>query len=1401
MRKITTLIFFIYLLHSTIYSQNKKLTVQQLTVKEGLSDNTINCILQDHSGFMWFGTNDGLNRYDGNNIKIFRPQNKFIQILGLCQTTDSLMYIATKNGLYQFNPVTLKFTHHYTHTHSKKNSLPSGRVSSVHSAQKGGLWITTNRGLSHIKFLVNPITKNRTPKFTNYHRDDTTCSKIPSENLTDLYEDNEGIVWISSMDPFLIRFDPSTGHFEKIQLINTDKQGSTPISILNIYPTNNNQLWLTSLGGGVIILNKKDLKCRHLKFNPHIKNTISHSDVYGISKDGDGNIWLGTWNGIDILNPDKLIDSTNPLIKHYNCTHPKFRNKLENRIKTLFFDRSGVMWIGTFSDGIVKVHMEAENFKHVQLKNKESLDDLEIKDIREDKQGYLWISTYYGGIKKSNQKAGTTSAFTFSQYKHDRYDKTSIASNIVLSSCRDKNENYWFALGKSGISFFNKKTKKFTNFTHSSKNPNSIPKGNIEKIFMDSKGSLWIGSSNGLIFLDPITKTFHQSTTLSNKLRSLNNNHVRSILEDSKGNIWIGTDRGLNKVIYHKQDSFKFKRFNDYYSVSEQFQSKEIWTLFEDSKGTLWIGYRGGLGKYNSNNTCISYYTTRDGLCNNFVTCITEDSKGNLWLGTNSGISQFNPSTEKFTNYYVSNNNRATLKDSKGNIYFGNDRGFIYFNPENFTKNHYITPAVISDLRIKNVTVPVGPDNKGHIILSKSINYTNKVTLRQTDNSFTIEFIGLSYLHQEKNKYTYKLQNYDDHWILTDSKTRSVTYNNLKPDTYHFLVKASNNDEIWNNKITSLEITILPPWWETWIFRILLTLLIIFILFSIYKYRVNKIIEAQKLAIHQTKLKNTLKISRIKNKKEKELNNMKTRFFMNISHELRTPLTLIMAPIKEIIKNSKQDQEIKNKLLTINQNALQLNTLINQILDFRKIETNETKLLASNGDIVRYTESVFNTFKELARIGEINYTFHSYETKLDLWFDSSKINSILSNLLSNAFKYTPNRGSISLSVGYLWENPDNKDVNYCKISIKDNGKGIAPKYQDKIFNRFYQVPDSDSVTKTGAGIGLCLVKEFVNLHKGTIEVKSKKNEGTEFIIQLPLGKKHLNPNEILELNKNIIFNSDNDTNIIPLDTEMMKEEIIQEPRLEDPLLLIVEDNLKISTYIKDLFAPHYRTLMAKDGREGNVLALKHLPNIIICDIMMPKMNGIELCHILKTTDKTRHIPIILLTAKTSSADKLEGITNGADEYISKPFDPILLKAKVNNLINSRRQLKEYYSKTITLEPTNLEVTTFEEEFLQKTIQIIEQNLQNAKFNAIVLATQLNMSQSTLYRKIKAYSGLSINGFIRSIRLKRAAQLLHLNKYSISEISELIGFNDTAYFRKCFIKQYGVTPSNFHKKNQ
>ena len=915
---------------------------------------------------------------------------------------------------------------------------------------------------------------------------------------------------------------------------------------------------------------------------------------------------------------------------------------------------------------------------------------------------------------------------------------------------------------------------------------------------------MWLSiHGGGVDMFNPKTeKVIHYKHDSNNASASILSDWTFTALCDKQDNIWVATIAGVS-VISAKNGVIKQYTSNN--KEGHNLSTDLALIIFVDSKNFVWIGTSDGLNKLDPQTGVIRKYFTKDGLPGNLIIDILEDKSNNIWISTTNGLSRFSPGDGTFKNFSVRDglstmefNKFASFKNKKNEMYFGGRDGLTRFNPDSIKINNFRPPVYITDFNLFNQSVQVKKDkiSKGFSI-PKQIMFCDEITLDHDQNEITLEFAALNYLNLEKNLYKYKLEGFDDHWSIPGHK-REVTYTNLDPGEYTFRVIASNNDGIWNTQGASLKIIVKPPFWKTnWAYAVYFA----FIIFLLYVFR--------KFILHEADIKRKLELEELEIQKLHEMDLLKMQFFANVSHEFRTPLTLIIGPIENLLRDIKDDfKQVQLKI--IHRNANRLLRLINQLMDFRKIEEARLELNPTKNDIVLFIREIVDTFNQDAVQRNINFEFKYTHSSFEIWFDTDKLDKIIYNLLSNAFKFTRDGGTIEISIDLTCTSntrgisrQNNKFLSgdkIFKIIIKDTGIGIPKDFQSKIFDKFYQV--KNTLNKQGTGIGLSLTYELIQLHLGEIIVESTPDIGSEFTVILPLW---IEENELPHLadidEKKKMIHSGKEQKIT-IDEKIEPVELNEEPAvLKDklPKILIVEDNADMRTFIKNEFKASYNVLEAHDGVIGLQKALEEIPDAIICDVMMPGKDGFKVCCTLKSDERTSHIPIVMLTAKSSEQHTIEGFESGADDYVAKPFSSAVLKARIKNLIESRILLRKKFTTEPFATLTEISPSKTDEMLFKKAYAIVEKNLNNANFEVNDFAFEIGISCTQLYRKIHAISGQSVKEFIRIIRLKKAAELLVTQENNISEVAFSVGFNSLSYFTTSFTDYFGMNPSKYVEK--
>jgi len=1351
--------------------------------------NAVRCIYRDHKGFMWFGTTDGLIRFDGINLYLYEsdPDDpgslSHNAINAIVEDKYGNLWIGTSIGLNVYNREKDNFNH-IGNLNEDLSRLNTNYVSALFTDKNGCLWVGTfGDGVN----VYNP--ENQSIIHYSYYINDP--DSIISNRITSIAGDGEGNIWLGTQNG-LYQFIEKTKEFRHY----LSKEGN-PVSLSNNNITSlaldpEGSLWAGTRGGGLNKLVKRNNGFLFERYmNDSRPGSISNDFILSLIADNVGQLWIGTENG----GLNRFHKSTGT----FEVFHVEEGNDYSlnsNSIWSLFYDNEGRLWIGTPTKGINVID---ENFRKFELfqKNlfdKSSLTDNDVTGFAEDSQGNVWIATDGGGICR----------FIPETRKIDHTIINSGGSNFLVNNAIqcivcDTGDNLWIGTWAGGIDRLDNSGRRIRNYKLESDQGGGD--NNILGMFSAPDGTVWAGTAgSGLFRYDEKKEKFIQ-VLCENESGILNaSSYVTSFHLESDGTFWIGTLSGLVILDETRDGCFEC---SDVSNISIQFagmSSNMIDVIFEDSKQRLWFGSADyGLSLFDKKKNTFTVFQKKDGLPSNAIRGILEDDAGFLWIITNKGLSRFHYDSASFTNYTREdglNSNelyvRSCLRTRGGEFYLGGENGFNVFNPENIKNNTFIPPVYLTNLKINNTPVEIGSENSP---LENHIGETTEIIFNYKQTSFTIEFIALNYTHSTRNQYSYKLEGFDNDWNYIGNN-RSASYTKIKPGKYVFMVKGSNNDGVWNNSPARLLITIRPPFWKTW-WAVCIYILVVSSL----------IVAALNVWNERIKIKHQLKLEQLAREKEHELNELNIQYFTNISHEFRTPLSLILAPLESLLSSARSKN--KEQLLVIHRNAVRLQQLTNNLMDIRKLEDGVMKLKVQHGDIVGFVKDVSSYFNLNSKQRQIDFIIESNDTSIQGWFDPEKLETILLNLLSNAFKYTSDKGRIRISINTLQA----KDVKYkygnnvrdieldgqsVEIIIMDNGTGISPDELPYIFDKFYRSKSQDTKKKSGTGVGLTLTKGLIEMHHGSIWAESIPGSETRFTLILPVSRDSYRADElVLEpisvLQRTII--DDSREAAIESDKTRYAEPDKTEKR---PEILIVEDNDELRAFLVNELGRKFNVTQAEDGKIGYELALRNIPDLIISDILMPQCTGIELCRLIKSDLKTCHIPVILLTAKTSISEQIEGIETGADVYITKPFSIQYLLAQINQLIQSRRELYAHFSQDVYIMPNKMADNELDQKFIQKAIDYIILNIVDTTLNVEGLAVAMNLSRSNVYRKIKALTGKTIVEFIKIVRLKQAIKLMETRKYSLAEIAYQTGFTSPSYFTKSFKDQYGKPPSEYLK---
>lgn len=1339
-------IFVLWLLLLSVVSLAQPYSVKQLGIEKGLSNNYVVSIAQDKQGFLWFATEEGLNKFDGT---------RFITYL----KNEDL----TRQGI----------------TGNELNCLLDDPQDSI-------LWIGTQRaGLNAYDYVNNT--------FLCYRHDGENPESLITDDVTKIVAATDGNLWITTYWRGVDYFDKKAGKF--IHYNTQTVPGLASDNIWSVVDGGDGKLYMGHVHHGFSVLSLKDKKVKNFMHDPEDPVSLPGNGVTCIYKDLSGNIWLGTDRGLALFNPEAE-----------NFIH--FHHSEDGVPHTVFDIRQfdgNKLWIAMEFGGIAILDLtqrmflspDQVRFQYIKEGDDEySLSNSTVRCLFQDSFKNVWAGMWGGGINFLSHESSYFNVYSYSPIQHSG---SSLNNKTASSVCVARDGKLWIGTDGGGINVFDK-GKRVAVYKEET---GDLTDNSIQAALCDSEGNLWFGSfMGGVDFYDVKKKSFHQIF-----LQDKTGEDVRALYEDAEY-VWIGTSNGIYKVRLHDKgiaDHYTVENnlvrciskdnlnrlwigtfggglgvFDEHFqcvklfNVTSLFPSNTINTVYMDSQNRMWIGTGEGLVCFPSSQSWdYKVYRSEEGLSNVHIRAITEDNHGNIWVSTNKGISCLLKDKEVFYNYDhwdnvpMGNFMSGSVAEAKdGTLYFGSINGLCRFNPDQVLEKRESPAAIITEMRIFGPLRDTDSNEKVMALEGQS-----EVRLSYMQNNFSVTFNIQNYALADQVEYAYMLKGLENSWY-TVTDPNNVTFRNIPPGNYCFQVKTRIRNQEWADEIASLDIRIDPPVWLTWwakLFYILSGVSVLYFILHAYKKKLD--------------MESLYELEKKNHEQEQELNNERLRFYTNITHELRTPLTLILGPLEDMQKSNSLSGKDSQKISVIHQSAIRLLNLINQILEFRKTETQNKKLCVSRDNLAALVHEIGLKYKELNRKPEIDFCLEIEQEDMSLFFDKEVVTIMLDNLISNAIKYTE-KGTITLGLHQVVRN----NIHHTEISVSDTGFGIAPDALPHIFDRYYQ--EGSEHQASGTGIGLALVKNLVVLHEGEIRVESSLNVGSTFYVSLLTDNTYPH-----------VLHADSTEKTS--DEKDEKEENIEPVHSGKRILLIVEDNRDICDYIVESFSDDFEVRTAANGEQGLEQALGCIPDIIVSDIMMPVMNGIVMCRKLKEDLRTSHIPIILLTAKDSLQDKEEGYQVGADSYLTKPFSATLLHSRIHNLLESRKLLAERFNTNSILIDKRAAVTEsmnkLDNEFLEKINKLIEDRLSSEKIDIGYLSDAMCMSNSTLYRKMKALTGLSTNEYIRKIKMQYAERLLLEGKYNISEVAFKVGINSTVYFRQCFKDEFGMAPSDYLKK--
>lgn len=1322
---------------------------EEFRLNNKLPSGSVFRMYHDSDGFIWLGTSDGLCRYDGYDLKTFRSSSATPQILKnneiqcLAEDNHKRIWVGMQGG------VNIIDKNSFTITSFDNKFIDNDKVNCILSDKNGNIWIgTSNNGLLKVN--------TETYEFEHYSKDQTSKLPLRNNSIINLYEDKQGRIWFTSWKSemgFISKDRKTVNYAPKIGVYNNP---------FRIFQDKIGDIWVCTWGDGVYKLKVENNSS--MTFTPIIiesENSNAGKMVYSITQDDKfGYIWMISTNGLLILEETArgkyhVVDNNN-FIQNYNST----------LFHDIIKDRKGNLWLGSISEGAFRLEFKVNAINYFPAMDNELST---IKQANVTNACILNNNTFLLGVNSVGLFRFDSNLGKYTQLP--KTDENGWRNIFTILKIRSRNEVWLTSQGEDFIRVFTFDTKYNLNYSFKIPllNQGNAKDNSIIKLYEDSNSKVWIGSYNALYI-----RSKNGNLQIIPQIKSAN-----SFTEDRMHNIWIGTDNnGLYKYCKQKINNKIIYYIEKVKIPGSRLENTSIRVVYTCRDGKVYIGTKEGYIYVLGTNNELTEISSKYGITDEKIQDFNEDVYGTLWITTSKKVIRYNPKTH--TAIYYSNSDGINLTNlykgasvltSNNLLLIGGNNGLctVNINKLKHTNKPKVYHVYVTDLFVENKSV-FSNDKFGKYNADKS-----QLTAKYTDNNIRIEFSALDYTATSKIQYAYKLSGVNNNWIYTGNDNRSVNYANLPAGNYRFLVKASDENGLWSNDITTIQIRILPPLYLTWwAYLIYITFLIFAVLVSI------------RIAYNRIRLKNQLSISIIEKEKAEELNQVKIRYFTNISHELLTPLTIIMLQIEALQNKVSSERQLFD---TMKENVTRLKRLISQILVFRKTENGNIKLSVVKNDIVAFVKNIcISNFRPLIIDKQIDFRTDIEYDQYMAYFDPDKLDKIIYNLLSNAFKYTSQHGTIVVKISFVPRN----DIILMRLSVADNGSGISEEDLPNVFKRFYISNSSDQ--SQSHGIGLALTKELVGLHKGNIQVKSQLNEGTVFTIEIPVsqnayGNEDKSEDYISSVNDSSLYDND--------DIEIVKSELDE----EHLTILIVEDNCELNEMIVARFSDKYIVFSAKNGIEAlNILREKDV-DLIISDVMMPEMDGLTLCKVIKNDLNTSHVSILMLTAKNSTEDRIDCYNAGADAYISKPFEMAVLYARVRNLISRKKQKIESFQHNHEINVSSMEYSSLDEVFLKQAISVVEQHLDNDTFDFDLFADKMLTSKATLHRKIKNLTDLAPVEFIKNIRMKHAIQMFDNNAGNISEVAYAVGFNDPKYFSKCFKAEFGITPRDYISKKE
>ena len=1354
------LFFISFLLVQATFGQQKEYKFINFSSKDGLSSNAINAIVKDCNGFMWFGTEDGLNRFDGQNFVTYHHKDTDSTSIGRGPVTAITQ--DNKGSIWLATNFTLSFYNLNLDSFINYDFTKFGWIISLCADHAGKIWVGTYSGL----FVFDPVTK----KVKAFKANPNKRFSLNSNTVLCTFEDSHHRIWVGT-DNGLHLYNPQKEQFTRF-LKDPNRPDAIPFNQINsIAEDKNGKLWIGTNIGGLYVMDVAKGTFLSYKSDANDINTLSSNHIYKVVFDKAGQLWVGSEGSIDIFNPQTGKATR---VKSSLLEQSGFVPSTSGRsVRDIYIDDAGIYWLAVYQGGVNKYDTNLAFFNHKKYNSYDpnGLTGSSVMAFAESPSGDIFIGTEGTGLNVFNRKTGQIKPFRFKE------QKVNAASVLALEA---SGGTLWIGTYQAGLYTVNMKTgaSKYYHIPKSETDATDLP---VNCFKTDSEGKIWIGTNgNGVYRYDPLTNIMASGDKVFQLITGQKfplNGFITSIEQDKSGNFWIGSN-GTGIALYNPTQ----KRFKVFNHGNSGLPIDKIQNIFCDHVGRIWIGsLGGGLCLYQPKTNSFERFDESYSLSNNVIAKILEDENGKIWISTNKGISSFDPQKKVFRNFTHYNgvqqstfNIGAGLITSDKTLFFGGLDGFNYFKSANIFQKKNIPPLVITSLKINNKQVNASENSE----ITEHISKAKEMVLSYKQN-FSLDFIALNYTVPHENRYTYKLEGFDKEWNQAGTLNTAV-YTNLDPGEYTFRLKAYSEDGSWQTPEKVINIIVKPPFWRTYYAYFFYLLLIVGAVWAIRRSSIQKLKNEFARTQERLEMKHLIEKERHDAEQKMELEKIKIKFLTNLSHELKTPLTLVLNPIENLMfqENSTEKLEMLN---LISRNAKRLLNLVNQLLDFRRIEANELNLHKTEGDLIDFTQEIVDSFKYIAVRKNINLHFVSAYSNYVTTFDKDKLERILINLLSNAIKFTNDGGNVSFQITGDGENG-------IKLILRDTGIGLPSDMTDKIFERFFQINNHADILNQGSGIGLSIAQEFVKLHGGTIKVESEEGVGSAFIISLPLL-----PIAFQQTSPQIIAKEES----APIESFAKNEP----PKMEMPVVLIVDDDDDLRAYLVESLKTKYKIIEASDGRQGWQKALACHPQVIISDVNMPGVDGIEMVRKIKNDNRTKHIPVIMLTVLSEETDQLKGLESGASDYLTKPFSFHLLSIKIENLLSLNSLLKNTYTKHIQVEIPETEVVSEDEKFLLKFSRYVEEHIESPNLSIEELSKAMFVSRGTLYVKVLSFTGETPVEYVRSLKLKKALSLLQKNDMKISQIAYAVGFSNPNYFARAFKAKYNVSPSEYVALNK